>query len=104
MSKLYAKHLKHFNLENIYQNPKIKEHSQTINDLFADLFNRFISDIEKDNHGSVIFTSYLEDMASEYTDNHNSAEIVRDFIAGMTDQYFLSQFPPEIRPKRIEFD
>ena len=43
-------------------------------------------------------------MASEYLETHNNAEIVRDFISGMTDQYFLSQFPPEMRPEPIEFD
>lgn len=96
-------HLKKFNLESIYQNPKIKRHSNTIRNLFAVLFERYLDDIEKQNNQSVIFTSFLEDMASEYLNSHKHAEIVRDFIAGMTDQYFLRQFPPELRPKRIEF-
>jgi dGTPase len=96
------RYLKQFNLEYIYQNPKIKEHSQKIKDLFAELFERYLNDIEKENHQSVIFYSFLEDMAPEYLDTHNTAEIVRDFIAGMTDQYFLSQFPAEMRPKLIE--
>jgi dGTPase len=98
------KHLKQFNLEYIYHNPKIKKHSQRIKDLFADLFERYLNDIEKENHQSVIFTSFLKDMASEYLETHNNAEIVRDFISGMTDQYFLSQFPPEMRPEPIKFD
>jgi len=98
------KHLKQFNFENIYQNPKIKKHSQKIKDLFADLFRRYLDDIKKENHQSVIFTNFLEDMAPEYMNVHSSAEIVRDFIAGMTDRYFLSQFPVEMRPKNIEFD
>jgi dGTPase len=96
------RHLKHFNLEHIYRNPKIKEHSRTIKDMFAKLFEKYFDDIVKENHRSVIFTNFLEDMAPEYIVTHDPAEIVRDFIAGMTDQYFLSQFPEEMRPKRIE--
>lgn len=98
------KYLKQFNLENIYQNPKIKKHSQQIKDLFAILFDRYLNDIEKQNHQSVIFTNFLENMAPEYISIHTSAEIVRDFIAGMTDQYFLNQFPANRRLKKIEFD
>jgi len=30
--------------------------------------------------------------------NHRKEEIVRDFIAGMTDQYFLRQCPESLRP------
>lgn len=91
--------LKAFNLEHIYMNPKIKKHTDTIKELFAILFERFLNDIEKENRSSVIFTSFLEDMSDSYIENHNSAEIVRDFIAGMTDQYFLRLCPPEIVPK-----
>lgn len=97
------RHLKQFNLERIYQNPKIKKHSQKIKELFAVLFERYLNDIKKENHSSVIFTNFRENMAPEYI-AHKPAEIVRDFIAGMTDHYFLSQFPSEMRPGHIEFD
>jgi len=91
--------LKEFNLEHIYMNPKIKGHTDTIKKLFGILFERFLDDIEKENRTSVIFTSFLEDMSQDYIANHNSAEIVRDFIAGMTDQYFLRLCPQDKVPK-----
>ena len=47
----------------------------------------------------MIFTSFLADMSDSYIENHNSAEIVRDFIAGMTDQYFLRQCPQDMVPE-----
>jgi dGTPase len=47
---------------------------------------------------SVIFSQFLNGMSASYIENHQSAEIVRDFIAGMTDAYFLSQCPQEMRP------
>jgi dGTPase len=37
-------------------------------------------------------------MSRTYTATHSNAEIVRDFIAGMTDEYFLSQCPDSMRP------
>jgi dGTPase len=91
--------LKEFNLEHIYMNPKIKGQTDTIKKLFGVLFERFLDDIEKENRTSVIFTSFLEDMSQDYIANHNSAEIVRDFIAGMTDQYFLRLCPQDKVPK-----
>ena len=91
--------LKEFNLEHIYMNPKIKGQTDTIKKLFGILFERFLDDIEKENRTSVIFTSFLEDMSPDYITNHNSAEIVRDFIAGMTDQYFLRLCPQDKVPK-----
>lgn len=91
--------LKAFNLEHIYMNPNIKKHTKTIKKLFEILFERFLDDIEKQNRSSVIFTSFLEDMSADYIESHNSAEIVRDFIAGMTDQYFLRLCPPDLVPE-----
>jgi dGTPase len=37
-------------------------------------------------------------MTDVYMNNHSSEEIVRDFISGMTDQYFIQQSPEEMRP------
>ncbi|MEW6672647.1 MAG: HD domain-containing protein [Thermodesulfobacteriota bacterium] len=90
--------LKAFNLERIYLNPAIKNHLDLIRDLFEILFDRYLGDLEKENLSSVIFTQFLEDISQEYLSNHSHAEIVRDFIAGMTDQYFLRLCPEHMRP------
>ena len=93
------KRLKEFNLEHIYMNPKIKKHSGTIKKLFKMLFETYLEDIETENRSSVIFTGFLENMSEDYLDNYQKEEIVRDFIAGMTDQYFLRQCPEDMRPE-----
>ncbi len=95
------KKLREFNINHIYLNPKIKPAAGTIKHLFHLLFERFLNDLNEGNHQSIIFTEYLGDMSDEYKNNSRPAEIVRDFIAGMTDAYFLSQCPPELRPQRI---
>jgi len=84
--------LKEFNFKHIYMNPKIKKHLGTIKKLFEMLF-------EKENHSSVIFTRFLKDMSENYLINHSKEEMVRDFVAGMTDQYFLRQCPENMRPE-----
>ncbi len=93
------KMLKKFNLKYIYLNPKIKKHLNTIRKLFQILFEKYLNDIENENQHSVIFTGFLKDMTDDYIEKHNKYEIVRDFIAGMTDQYFLQQSPLQIRPE-----
>ena len=91
--------LKQFNLEHIYMNPQIKKHLNAIKQIVEMLFERYIKDIENKNRSSVIFTHFLHDMSEEYIENHCKEEIVRDFIAGMTDQYFLRQCPQSMRPE-----
>lgn len=93
------KRLKDFNLEYIYMNPTIKKHSKKIKKLFGMLFEKYLHDIETDNRSSVIFTGFLENMSEDYIKNYQKEEIVRDFIAGMTDQYFLRQCPEDMRPQ-----
>ena len=95
------KRLKDFNLKRIYMNPKIKTHTAAIKKLFEILFEQYFNDIETENRSSVIFNGFLKDMSEDYINNHSIEEIVRDFIAGMTDQYFLRQCPQHLRPKPL---
>ena len=94
--------LKKFNLEHIYMNPMIKQHSDAIRGLFEMLFETYLNDIQIGNHDSKIYSNFLSDMSDDYVDTHQPAEIVRDFIAGMTDRYFLLQCPERLRPKEID--
>ena len=90
--------LKKFNLKHIYLNPQIKGHSSTLKKLFAVLFEKYLADIENKVYSSVIYNRFLNGMAPAYIQPHSNAEIVRDFISGMTDEYFLSQCPDSMRP------
>jgi dGTPase len=93
------KSLKGFNLDRIYLNPIIKKHTENIRVLFEYLFERYLKDIEQGRENSVIFLRFLKDMDDHYMRDHSPAEVVRDFIAGMTDKYFLQQCPAELRPQ-----
>jgi len=93
--------LKQFNYERIYMNPAIKIHTQTIEKLFGILFKTYVRDIERHNLSSVIFTNFLTGMSEGYFCMHRPYEIARDFIAGMTDRYFLTQCPEDLRPRSL---
>ncbi len=95
------KRLKQFNLERIYLNPAIKRQLSQIETLFTLLFERYLSDLRQENKSSVIFKRFLADMSTKYLDDHQPEEVVRDFIAGMTDTYFVRQCPEHMRPKPL---
>ena len=62
------------------------------------LFEMRLEDLVTNNRSSDIFSGFLADMSEAYIANHSHPEIVRDYIAGMTDRYFLHQFPEHLRP------
>ncbi|MDL2269148.1 HD domain-containing protein [Desulfosarcina sp. OttesenSCG-928-A07] len=87
--------LKTFSYQRIYTHPKNRRHAAAIKERFARLFETCLSDLAAGNTKADIFSGFLADMSPHYTETHTPAEIVRDYIAGMTDRYFLSQFPEE---------
>jgi len=91
--------LKQFNLDRIYLNPRIKKSYADIRTLFNLLFERYLKDIQQGNGESVIFSAFLNNKSDVYMNAHMPEEFVRDFIAGMTDRFFLRQFPPHMRPE-----
>jgi dGTPase len=93
------KQLKSFNLEHIYMNSRIKKHTRPIKKLFEMLFETYLEDMQNQRESSVIFKQFLKDMKQDYIQCHQPAEIVRDFISGMTDRYFLDQCPEQLRPQ-----
>lgn len=96
------KRLKAFNYKHIYKNPVIKKHLSSIEDIFCFLFERYLYDLETSNEHSVIFKKFLNDMSPEYRGSHSFAEIVRDYISGMTDSYFIRQAPDHLKPIAVE--
>ena len=96
------KALKTFNYQYIYKNPVIKKHLSSIGDIFSFLFEKYMTDLEKGNLESVIFTDFLSGMVPEYLNRHSPPEIVRDYISGMTDSYLIRQAPAHLRPKSID--
>lgn len=81
--------LKTFNYENIYAKADFK--ALEYEKMFKYLFDVYMSDLENHNESSDIYKIYLNEMDESYLEN-SAARIVIDYIAGMTDVYFISRF------------
>ena len=93
------KKLKDFNQERIYTHPRAKNQTHKLGLMFRLLFEKYYQDLQARQDNSVIFREFLDGMSPEYRDNTPPAMIVRDFIAGMTDDYFLRQCQENIMPQ-----
>jgi dGTPase len=93
------KRLKGFNEDGIYKNQKVKKQTGKVKLMFQLLFEKYLNDIKTENQDSDIFSGFLDGMSSEYRDKTPPAGIVRDFIAGMTDEYFLGQCQKNLIPR-----
>ncbi len=81
--------LKKFNYERIYNNLAFKPDFKRIADCYEKLFVYYLKKMENkqaDTDGNFL---NLGSMSARYLEEHGAAAITRDFIAGMTDDYFL---------------
>ena len=83
--------LKKFNYERIYRNPAFKPDFEKIHVCYARLFEHYLQQLESGGAGSEVGKSIVRAMSNEYVETQTSAAMVRDYLAGMTDDYFLRQ-------------
>ncbi len=88
--------LKNFNLEVIYENKILKRERGKIREAFFFLFEHFRKDIKKGNYNSIVFQEWIwnrgEDRGSKYLSDYSPEEVVIDYLASMTDRYFLNAY------------
>jgi dGTPase len=95
------KKLKAFNHNRIYVSDRVKSQTHKIKLMFELLFEKYYDDLESGNEESDIYREFLDGMSWEYKNETPPAEIVRDFIAGMTDDYFLGQCQKHLIPQSM---
>ncbi len=83
--------LKAFNYQYIYLNKAIKPEKTRVEDCFKALLAKYVEDIKREDHGSVVYTRLMKFMDKGYMLDTPAAAIAVDFIAGMTDDYFLRE-------------
>jgi len=93
------KKLKEFNQTFIYQSEMVYKQTPKVKLMFQLLFEKYFRDLEKGDETSDIYRGFLDGIIPEYKDHTAPAEIVRDFIAGMTDEYFLGQCQKHLIPQ-----
>lgn len=96
-----VKTLKDFNYHTIYLNSKVNQEKNKIKQAFALLFERFLTDIEEQNRDSFIYKHFLNSRR-EYQQAVTPPEMVRDFIATMTDRYFTALLEHLFIPTKTE--
>ncbi|HMF31138.1 MAG TPA: HD domain-containing protein [Candidatus Lokiarchaeia archaeon] len=82
------KTLKQFNYEHIYITDERMEERPKLEHMFRSMFDLFLQHIESNNIKSLIFKDHINAAGPRYLESRSSAEVVRDFLAGMTDDYF----------------
>lgn len=80
--------LKKFNYEQIYHNPLFRPDFNKIAVCYEALFAYYLNKLDKGEENSEICI-FTAKMSEAYRNSHQHAAMVRDFIAGMTDEYFL---------------
>lgn len=78
-----------FNYEFIYYKSSTLEQINNYKSMFNKLFNVYLNQINNKETNQDIYTFYLSGMSSNYITNNSSERIVVDYIAGMTDDFFL---------------
>lgn len=86
------KDLKNFNYKHIYDKANTKEQIKKYEEMFNFLFQFFLNDLENKNKDSIIYQDFLNNMNEEYRRKTKNTRIVIDYIAGMTDDYFIKQY------------
>lgn len=91
------KALLEFNYEYIYHSEKKAENEEKSLPMFKMLYDKYVKHLNE-NIGD-IYTLYYKQMNEDYTKNTKCGKIVVDFMAGMTDKFFLDQFEKNFLPK-----
>jgi dGTPase len=96
--------LRRFSRETIYDHPSLTSERGKIERMYATLFETCLRDLEASDRHARIFTDFLETdwINRGYLDTATPAELVRDFLAGMTDRYFAKRYEECVIPRRVE--
>ncbi|MGE4413219.1 MAG: deoxyguanosinetriphosphate triphosphohydrolase family protein [Candidatus Caldatribacteriota bacterium] len=88
--------LKNFNLQHIYENKLLKKEREKIRKAFFYLFAHFVQDIKEQKSDSIVFQEWIfnrgENKGERYLKEYLPEEVVLDYLASMTDRYFLNAY------------
>ena len=94
---------KEFNMRHIYNNERLIKNQTKIRFMFRYLFDHILEDIKNARMDSPVHQDLIDApwASRAYVKTAASAELARDFIAGMTDRYFEWVFQQSILPERV---
>ena len=83
--------LKDFNYHHIYKHSLTTDEYDRYRQGMRKIYQEYLLDIKNNNLDSVIFKDFLSHQTSNYLEKTSDNQKVVDFIAGMTDDYFIKQ-------------
>ena len=89
------KTLMDFNYENIYHSASKAEVEESSVKMFNQLFKVYTEDIEQSK--GYIYDHYMSNMKQGYANVNSCGKIAVDFIAGMTDNFFMEQYENSLK-------
>ena len=80
-----------FNYKNIYNNANSSTDLRHYEEDFNKLYYYLLNDLDNNKNSSIIYNNFIKNMDEKYVKETCNKKIVIDYIAGMTDDYFVSQ-------------
>lgn len=93
--------LRKFNFDHIYHHPTIKVESAKIKKSYRILFKTLLDEHMQNPKNSCLWNHFLHSKPEAYVANTKIEQKVIDFIAGMTDNYFIRTLEANIVPRPI---
>lgn len=94
--------LRRFNFQFIYCHPRLKVESSKIKSSYRILFEWLLKDWQEHEKDSYLWTHYLYKKSERYLQETRTVQTVIDYIAGMTDNFFVRTLEKIFMPRKIE--
>lgn len=95
--------LRRFNFERIYTHPRLKVESKKVCRSYRILFDYLLQDLNHREKNSYMWSMFLHNKSARYLEQTVSPQKVIDYIAGMTDHYFIKTLERCVIPRPIEW-
>lgn len=96
------KTLRTFNFQKIYIHPSLKVESKKIKLSYRLLLEYLLEDAEKNQENSYMWCHFLYNKSAQYLETSSPVRRVLDYMAGMTDRFFMRTFHKLIVPSEIK--
>ncbi|MEX1012860.1 MAG: HD domain-containing protein [Waddliaceae bacterium] len=98
---LALKELRKFNFNSIYTHSTLKEQSEKVKRGFRILFETLLNEFRSQGERSFLYREYLKNKRPAYFENTSDAQMVIDYLSGMTDSYFIRTLERLIVPSQL---
>ena len=92
--------LKKFNYTHIYDKSLSEEQKEEVREMFKTVFDTNLENLKKERKTAKIYTDFLNYKNENYQKNTSQERKVIDYIAGMTDDYFINRYK-EIKKENL---